>query len=368
MSLEEVYNWQERIRERLKELGYWQSLVLAMYSLGMVLARHSAPSRVAETLGVLGKPDSVQRRLERFIDNVRVNWASCCVAWSRWVFERYDGERVSLLVDETHLGAHLSVMVVGLAYRSCCVPLAWWAYTPQAWPMGQVALIRTLLGWVAAALPSGVVPLLQADRAIGTSPDLVRAVEDLGWHYLFRVQRGTLLRYQGRERALKHLVNAPGQTWCAHAQVFKGAGWLSTTVLVLWAEGYTDYWCLISNDPHASAPDYAVRYWQEAGFRDLKSDGWQWHTSRIWQPDHANRLLLVMALATAWTLTLGALSFDDPALKRHLTKGRVQTYSLFRLGLRLLQGLLDHSAPARLTLEPFIHFAYPLSFPLCVGV
>jgi hypothetical protein len=126
MSLEEVYNWQGRIRERLRGLGYWQSLVLAMYSLGMVLARQSAPSKVAEKLGMLGKPDSVQRRLERFVDDVRVNWASCCVAWSRWVLERYEGERLILLVDETHLGAHLSVMVVGLAYRSCCVPLAWW--------------------------------------------------------------------------------------------------------------------------------------------------------------------------------------------------------------------------------------------------
>jgi hypothetical protein len=310
----------------------------------------------------------VQRRLERFVDNVRVNWEQCCIAWSQWVLERYDGERVILRVDETHLGGHLSVMMVGLAYRNCCVPLAWWAYAPKAWPMGQVALIRTLLEWVAAGLPTGVVPLVQADRAIGTSPDLVRSVQALGWQYLFRVQRGTLLRYAGRERALKHLVNAPGQSWCASGQVFKGAGWLSTTVLLVWAEGYTDYGCLITNDPSARAAHYAVRYWQEAGFRDLKSDGWQWQSSRIWQPDHANRLLLVMALATAWTLTLGAFAFDDPSLKGHLTKGPVQRYSLFRLGLRFVEGLLDHTAPVRFALEPFIRFPSPLHFPVCVGV
>ena len=37
------------------------------------------------------------------------------------------------------------------------------------------------------------------------------------------------------------------------------------TVLVVWAVGYKDYWCLITNDPTAQSGDYAVRYWQEAG-------------------------------------------------------------------------------------------------------
>ncbi len=364
MSLEEVYNWQRKIREMIQELGYWQSLTLAMYSLGMAVARQSAPSKVAEKLGIMGKPDTVQRRLERFVDNVRINWQHCCVAWSSWVLSRYSGERIILLVDETKLGQHLSSMMVGLAYRSCCVPVVWWAYDPTAWPMGQVALIETLLGWVAQAVPSGVIPLVQADRGIGTSPDLVRVVERLGWHYLFRVQKSVVLRQAGQERPLKHLVNVPGQEWSGRGQVFKKDGWLDTTVLVVWALGYTDYWGLITNDPAACSHQYAIRYWQEAGFRDLKSDGWQWHTSRIWSPDHANRLLLVMALATAWMLTLGAFVFDEPLLKSYFTKGLIQTYSLFRLGLRFLDAIFDHTAPVDWPLRPFV---LPLSFPRTVG-
>lgn len=367
MNLEEIDHWQAKLREMIGELGYWQSLTLGMYSLGMVLARQSAPSKVAEKLGVMGKPDTVQRRLERFVDNVRIAWQGCCVAWSRWVLSRYSGERVILLVDETKLGQHLSVMMVGLAYRCCCVPLVWWAYDPTAWPMGQVALIETLLGWVAQAVPSGVCPLLQADRGIGTSPDLVRVVEHLGWHYLFRVQKSVVMRYAGQERPLKHLVNVPGQTWAGQGQVFKKDGWLTTTVLVVWAVGYTDYWCLITNDPTAFSRQYAIRYWQEAGFRDLKSDGWQWQTSRIWTPDHANRLLLVMALATAWMLTLGAFAFDEPALRAYFTKGQDQPYSLFRLGLRFFEAILTHTAPVVWSLCPVISLSYPIPLPISVG-
>ncbi|MHB8752858.1 MAG: hypothetical protein ACYDBJ_27150 [Aggregatilineales bacterium] len=81
--------------------------------------------------------------------------------------------------------------------------------------------------------------------------------------------------------------------------------------------------------------EYAKRYWQEAAFRDLKSDGWQWQTSRIFTPAHANLLVLVLSLAYAWVLTLGTLAFDDPSLYRLVAKGKTRPYSLFRLGLRI---------------------------------
>jgi hypothetical protein len=144
---------------------------LALYSYGVVLARQCAPSRVAEKLPLVGKADTVQRRLERWLANERIDWQRACQAWSRWVLSHYTGARLILLVDETKLGGHLSAMVVGLAYRGCCIPLAFWCYAPTAWPLKQVTLIEQLLSWIAPGIPKGVIPLVQADRGIGTSPD-----------------------------------------------------------------------------------------------------------------------------------------------------------------------------------------------------
>lgn len=342
---------------------------MALYSLGIVLARHSAPSRVAEKCGVVGKADSIQRRLERFLDNVEICWWGCCRCWAGWVLGRYSGDRLILLVDETKLGSHLSVMVVGLAYRGCCIPLVFWCYPPKAWPDSQVNLISELRCWVAESVPEGILPLVEVDRGLGTSPDLVRQVTRLGWHYLFRVQASTKMRVGGVERHLLHLVNAPGQHWSGTGQVFKKAGWLSATVHLLWEPGYADPWCLITNCP--ATHDgwlYAQRYWQEASFRDLKSDGWQWQTSRIWTPDHACRLLLVMSLAYAWLLTLGTYAFDDADLTPLVTKGKTATYSLFRLGLRLFEALSTAADPLASFAFPHLFFCQPIRFPICVGV
>lgn len=361
MSLEELYHWQARVREAFRFLGCWQVIGLAVYSYGVVLARQCAPSRVAEKLPLLGKADSVQRRLERILDNERIDWQACCRAWSGWVLRHYQGTRIVLLVDETKLGDHLSAMVVGLAYRGCCIPLAFWCYPPKQWPMGQVELIMRLLGWIAPAIPPGIIPLVQADRGIGTSPELLRAIVGLGWHFLVRVQKNTRLRREAApDCPLSALVTQAGQTWSGSGQVFKKAGWLECRVLVLWGQAYRESWCLVTNCPDLSGWDYGLRYWQEASFRDLKSDGWQWQASRTWTPSHANRLLLVLALAYAWVLTLGTLALTDEYLARQVTKGRVATYSVFRLGLRLWEwcrgqvtALVGHLTPDPLFFLPY---------------
>ena len=367
MSLKELYHWQTSVRRAFGFLGCWQVVGLALYSYGVVLARQCAPSRVAEKLCLVGKADTVQRRLERFLDNERIDWQRCCKAWAKWVLSHYSGERLILLVDETKLGHHLGVMVVGLAYRGCCIPLAFWCYQLKAWPMKQVDLICILLSWVAPGIRSEVIPLVQADRGIGTSPDLLRAIAHMGWYFEVRVQKNTRLRREAEpDCPLAALVAHAGQTWQGSGKVFKKAGWLEGRVLVVWGQAYCECWCLVTNCPWVTGWDYAVRYWQEASFRDLKSDGWQWQASRIWTPAHANRLLLVMALAYAWVLTLGTLVVSDADLAAQVTKGRRPTYSLFRLGLRLWESLMGHVS---LCLRNLTHdyLCFLPSFPLSIN-
>lgn len=361
MSLTQINSWAREIAQAMGQLGHWQALSIALYSLGIVSARHCAPGRVSEKLGCAGKPMTVQRRLERYLDNWRIEIGACCEAWARWLLRHWKGQRVILLVDETKLGQHLSVMVVGVAYHGCCIPLAWWCYLPGAWPMGQVALIRTLLERVARGVPAGVVPLVQADRGIGCSPALVKVIQDLHWHYLFRVQKSTRMRLcSGQEHALRDLVK-PGETWSGHAQVFKKAGWVRVWVHLTWQAGYDDLWCLITNDPSLRDGSlYAARFWQETSFRDLKSDGWQWQASHIFTPDHADRLLLVMSLAYALSLMAGSLALARPDQYpvAKLSKSRTP-FSLFRLGLRLIDSLPINTALYR------IRFALSHPPPLC---
>jgi hypothetical protein len=353
MSQEQLYPWWRQIARFLPCLSKWQALALALFSLGVVVAERCTLSKVAEKLLAFGKADSIERRLQRFVSNAGVDLTVCGPWWTRWVISCLDSEAVILLVDETKLADHLGIVMVGLAYRCRCIPLAWRCYAIGAYPTaGQVQVIAALLDRVQAGLPEGCRPLIQADRGIGTSPDLVREVEARGWSYLFRVQNNTrLLTRQGREHPLHHLIK-PGESWSGHGLVFKKDGWrIDAYVLLHWDIAHREPWCLITNDPDRSAHAYALRNWQEQGFRDLKSGGWQWQRSQVWQPDHADRLVLVLALAYAWTLTQGTLLFyADPPTRLCITRGSQRIYSLFREGLRYVAHRLHHDWPLYLGL------------------
>ena len=84
---------------------------------------------VAEALPQLGKPDPVERRLQRFGANPRVDWQAGATALARWVLRRFPARRpLGLVVDETSLHEALRVMVVSVAYRGRALPVAWSCY------------------------------------------------------------------------------------------------------------------------------------------------------------------------------------------------------------------------------------------------
>ena len=347
MNSQQLYQWIEQVANDFPVLGKWQAKGLALFSAGVVLAERCTLSKVAEKLLLVGKPDSLERRLQRWIANPRLDQKAMSRCWIEAVVRAVASDEWVLLVDETKLSDHLSVMVVGLAYQSTCIPLVWRCYTPDNYPPeGQVKLIEALVMQVVSCLPDTCRVLLQADRGLGTSPDLIEAISALGIFFLFRVQSSTRFRQaEGKEYALKELAQI-GQEWQGEGEAFKKHGWLSVRVVVVQGVGYSDMWCLVTNAPQVHGADYATRYWQEASFRDLKSDGWHWQRSQVWQPDHAERLLFILVVAYAWTLTHGTVARQaSQEVRALITRGKQVMYSLFREGLRYLNRLLHEQQP-----------------------
>lgn len=347
MNLKQVYQWRDEIARHFWRLSKPQVFNLAAASLGVMAARDCRLALVAEELSVLGKAETVERRLRRLLDNAHLEREGCQMAWARWVLRRFQGDAIVLVVDETKLGTHLGTLMVGLAYRQRCIPLAWRCYranTAGAYPAeGQVKLILSLLAQIEAILPGGMRVCVQADEGIGTSPALMRGVAALGWDFLFRVQ-GTchLLRDGWDECELRSLVEADGY-WAGRVPMFKGDGWqLTLEVRLIWEADYERAWYLVTNQAGLDGYEYGQRQWAEQSFRDLKSGGWKWDDSQVWLPDHAERLILILALAYALVLNYGSLEADTQPI-RPSGKRVYPRVSVFRLGLRSLKEALHHA-------------------------
>ncbi|MCB9457358.1 MAG: hypothetical protein H6671_15335 [Anaerolineaceae bacterium] len=317
--------------------------VLRDFTLGVLVSGSCLLEDVAHALRPRGTMSSQYRRLQRFLSNDRIDIRQLQREWTQIIIQIMQPEQLLLLVDETALSDHLKVMVLGIWVPGGCIPIAWRSYQATDYPAeGQARLIADLIDRVRDAFPVPLPTLLLADRGIGTSPHLIQAVEqERGIDILFRVQQTCLFRHWDTAHtvALKDLA-AQGQVWQGVGDVFKKAGWLPLVATVAQAPGYDQPWCLVSSvtiDPSL----YRRRFYQEVSFRDLKSDGFQWHRSHVWVPDHADRLLLVLALAYALVMLVGQAL--PPA-----TTGRQSRLSTFRRGLESIRDLFRPTIAALL--------------------
>ena len=342
MNASVLYQWEQEIVEHLPSLNSWQAANVALMSYGVMKAEGSQQQKIARQMRGREKIDSASRRIRRFLANKGLSMAAFFTEWVCWVLSALGEQRITLLVDETKLHARMAVMVVGVAWQNRCLPLVWRAYEANnaaAYPVeGQVAMIEGLLTAVKAGVPDGCEVLVLADRGIGCSPDLCRAVERLGWRYLFRLTCQTKIVTDEGDYTIAQQVQ-PGELWAAEGLVFKQRGHLPARALALWGLGYDEPWALVTNDPHCTGPEYACRVWQEESYRDLKSGGWHWDESLVRRPEHVMRLLLILVVAYVWTVALGSQAIHaqvgHPLIRRAAGLPE-RLYSLFREGLDFL--------------------------------
>lgn len=340
MNYQVLYQWREKIANHLPSLNSWQQDNVALFSQGIIKAEHCQQQQIARQVVCGERVESAARRFRRFLANPSLDLDTVFEEWTRWVLSGIETKRVYLAVDETKLSDRIAAMVVGLAWEGRCIPLAWRCYKANdksAYPPGgQVSVIKRLLGLVQKGMPIEQSVLVMADRGIGTSPDLCRAVDALGWSYLFRVTRQSKIVTQTGDYTIYNQVEE-GQVWATSGKIFKQRGRIPAYARAIWSDGYDEPWALVTNDPNCQGFEYALRNWQEQSFRDLKSCGWQWQASHIRRPSHMEHLLILLAIAYGWIIALGAYAvLTDRAhpLQRHKNGAIRRHWSLFKEGLQ----------------------------------
>ena len=337
-----LYHWTNQIRSMFPNLSKPQAEVLPAFSFGIAKAKSCALNAVARGLTFLGIPDTVETWLRRFISNPRIDMAESCESLARSVIRDLPRKKpVILLVDETSLHDKLKAMVVSVAYEGRAIPVAMMTYHQTQWPMGQVEMITKMLRWVRDGAGVGRDLIAMADRGIGTSPNLLKAIEGLGMRYMMRVSK--IVRVMMDDETVfpfKSLTVEPGKSWRAKAKASKNAGWIECWVECVHGQGHDEPWCLVTNYPQMRGIKYEMRMWDELTFRDYKSGGWQWQKSRVWNPERADMLWLAMSAAYVWMLSLGAKVCLSPKIHRAAVGGDSDSVNVFMLGLILFQNWL----------------------------
>jgi len=346
MSPELFYQWSEEVRSHFPNLNKWQGIGLALISYGIIKSRHAQASIIAEELPEFGKASTVERRIQRWLANIRICPMVTSLNLSKWIFENYADNFIFLLVDETKIGERIACMMISLAIKNRSLPLIWRCYkanSSEDYPAeGQVKMISNMLKELKKVIPAGKSVIVEADRGIGNSSNLMREVEQEGFSFLFRINSAAIFTSKdGVSTPLKKFA-CRGKHWTESGSIFTAKRNVSCSAHILWDEDCDEPWLLATNMEGLSGEEYKIRVWQEESFRDLKSAGWQWHSSLLRNATIAERLLLAMALAYAWTLSLG-LHFEkmDEITRKAVDYLRKHPkYSCFRKGLRFFKRYL----------------------------
>jgi hypothetical protein len=107
-----VYQWTEEVTRHLPHLSKPQAAVLALWSVGMVLARSCALTAVSLFLaqGLGRKPNTVRQQLREWCYEAQAKRGkprqelaveSCFAPWLGWVLRWGEGNQLALAVEAT---------------------------------------------------------------------------------------------------------------------------------------------------------------------------------------------------------------------------------------------------------------------------
>lgn len=172
---------------------------------------------------------------------------------------------------------------------------------------------------------------------------------------------------------LSEQISHAAAFWSGKVTCFK-TNPIDCTLLGCWQPEYKEPWLIIT-DLEPDSVDilwYHLRYQIECNYRDIKSDGWQWHHTRLSDPLRAERIWLAIVVATLWTLSVGG-SADNESHKNKVSQTRrhyssnsvkknpVRHLSCFLLGLLTIVTDFLHGKPV--VLPPLYPEPWPTSSP-----
>jgi hypothetical protein len=338
--------WRRELQALLPNLHGHQRKAIVEGVVAMVEAGHCQLSRMACAMRREARVPSSERRLQRLVANGRLDVSRIVTSLARSVLS--GGGPLTLILDETPQANHLRAMKLCRQMHGRALPVLWSCYRPEAPPRPMDLLIFDLLKRSAELLPQGVAPTLLADRGLAW-PAVVDFCVAAGWHYVMRIQHHTrVLLDDGRELQAGKLVRRRGESWFGTGLVFKKAHWRRTNLVAYWGSEHEEPWLLITDLPPnlARCRQYAKRMHVEQCFRDEKSHGLQWNQSHIRDPRHANRLLLLMALALRLLVLLGQRLLSSGQHVYFERQDR-RTLSVVQLALRAI-----HHPSFRIPLRP----------------
>lgn len=335
----EVYTGEHQIPKKLLT-------TLALLLTGLFLGRHVQLWNIALWAPIACQLPSVVRRFERWMANGHVDSAKFFKPFVLAMHASLGHEVAYLLIDCTQAGRKCRTLFIGLAYHGTVLPIVWRTVKGHK---GHVtgALHQTLLQEVYPYFRDHHQVIVLGDAEF-SNEHVIRWLQQVRWDFVlrfrgsFKFQPPASTEWQSVKARCAALDVQPGQRcrW-ANVSFTETHRFPHLHVTVEWAVDEPQPLYLVSSLAARAYPErlYEMRYWVETLFGNHKSRGFQLTRTHMTDPEHIDRLMLALAIATCLILGLGTHLILSGATKQVDWADR-RDLSLFQLGWRWFFRLL----------------------------
>ncbi len=281
--------------------------------------------------------ESNAMQVRRIVRDTRLSLEQVYYPLIRALVAEIPSDTLYLSMDESAHTNIVRLFQIALISDATALPLGFLVYaTDDAWAEDA----PTLLADVAVLLPTEKQIILLADRGHASST-FVNAVTAVGWDYIIRLPDDTLVETTRGWQSVGqlHPRRYPLRRF-PQVAVWKTHQVMSNVVVYRYERaGFQAVrWYLITSLPPSveRCCEYACGWWQECGFKVLKSALFQWERSRVTRWGRVEVLLLGAACATWVAWMLGRQHERRPTMKSTTIQPQPRRRRVVKDGLRCI--------------------------------
>jgi hypothetical protein len=318
---------------------------LAAMVSGIVLSRNCQLPSIARKAPDQARTDSRIKRYSRWIQNERIEYEGYYLPFvGDLLISLAQIRELVFIIDGSEVGHHCITLMISLIFGKRTLPITWLVVKGCKGHLPE-QLHLDLLTQLQAVMPENYQAIFLGDGEFD-GVQLQEVLQSLGLHYVCRTAKNTQLYEDGLPFTFVDLLVRPGDQISIPNVCFTRQAYGPVTVIAWWERGYLEPIFLVTNFDLVGEACYwyKKRFRIETFFSDEKSRGFYLHKSHLSDPERLRTLMIAACLAYLWIIHLGLVALRQDWVKVIHRTDRCD-WSLFRLGLALLDHFLNESLP-----------------------
>lgn len=319
---------------------------LAAMIAGIVLSKSCRLEQIARKIPDKTQVESRIKRLTRFNQNTTIATDTYYLPFLDLLIAGLASSgSLTLAIDGSETGRNCITLMVSLIYRQRALPIAWLCVRGKKGHLPEAKHLE-LLGKVTDLMPSDCHIVFLGDGEFD-GIQLQAAISAAGWDYVCRTACNRILLDGEDEFSLAEIHIDKGDCLAMPCVGFTRQNYGPVLVIAWWCADYDAPIYLVTNMECVGEAChwYRRRFGIETFFSDQKSRGFNLHKSHLADPERLERFLMPACLAYIWVIYLGVKVRANKAVMRVIHRADRCDLSLFQLGVRYLQYLLNHDEP-----------------------